>query len=124
MKLVTNLVLGLNRAALAEGISFAHQLGLDLNQALYLLRESMADSRIMDTKGEKMLSGDFSPQARLSQHLKDVRLMLQSAHEANGSLPLTETHRVLLERAVEMGFGDLDNSAIVRAIAGNEFPAS
>ncbi|MFO1042414.1 MAG: NAD(P)-dependent oxidoreductase [Planctomycetaceae bacterium] len=124
MKLVTNLVLGLNRAALAEGISFAHQLGLDLNQALFLLRESMAYSRIMDTKGEKMLSGDFSPQARLSQHLKDVRLMLQSAHEANGSLPLTETHRVLLERAVEMGFGDLDNSAIVRAIAGNDFPAS
>ena len=69
-----------------------------------------------------MLTGDFTPQARLSQHLKDVRLMLQSAHEANGNLPLTETHQVLLERAVEMGLGELDNSAIVKAIAGSEFP--
>lgn len=122
MKLVTNLVLGLNRAALAEGLCFARQLGLDLQQSLFLLRESMAYSRIMDTKGEKMLTGDFTPQAKLSQHLKDVRLMLQSAHEANGALPLTETHQILLERAVEMGLGELDNSAIVRAIAGNEFP--
>lgn len=122
MKLVTNLVLGLNRAALAEGLCFAQQLGLDLQQSLFLLRESMAYSRIMDTKGEKMLTGDFTPQARLSQHLKDVRLMLQSAHEANGNLPLTETHQVLLERAVEMGLGELDNSAIVKAIAGSEFP--
>lgn len=122
MKLVTNLVLGLNRAALAEGLCFAQQLGLDLQQSLFLLRESMAYSRIMDTKGEKMLTGDFTPQARLSQHLKDVRLMLQSAHEANGNLPLTETHQVLLERAVEMGLGELDNSAIIRAIAESEFP--
>ena len=40
------------------------------------LSPSAAYSRIMDTKGEKMISGDFTPVARLSQHLKDVRLML------------------------------------------------
>ena len=81
MKLVTNLVLGLNRAALAEGLCFARQLGLDLQQTLHLLRESMSYSRIMDTKGEKMIHQDFAPQARLSQHLKDVRLMLASVEQ-------------------------------------------
>src|SRR5206468_3291821 len=54
MKLVTNLVLGLNRAALAEGLTFAKALGLDLGQALEVLRKSMAYSAIMDTKGAKM----------------------------------------------------------------------
>lgn len=117
MKLVTNLVLGLNRAALAEGLWFAQSLGLDLQQTLYLLRESMSYSRIMDTKGEKMLQGDFTPQAKLSQHLKDVHLMLAAAGQANAALPLTETHRGLLETAVRMGLGDLDNSAILRAIS-------
>ena len=116
MKLVTNLVLGLNRAALAEGLSLAKLLGLDLEQTLFLLRESMSYSRIMDTKGEKMLRGDFAPQAKLSQHLKDVQLMLSAAHDANGTLPLTETHRQLLETAMRMGLGDLDNSAIFQAI--------
>ncbi len=40
------------------------------------MRRSMAYSRIMDTKGEKMLERDFTPQAKLSQHIKDVQLML------------------------------------------------
>ena len=117
MKLVTNLVLGLNRAALAEGLWFAESLGLDPEQTLFLLRESMSYSRIMDTKGGKMLRGDFAPQARLSLHLKDVRLMLDSARRANATLPLTETHQRLLESAMRMGLGELDNSAILRAFA-------
>ncbi|MFN0198118.1 MAG: NAD(P)-dependent oxidoreductase [Planctomycetaceae bacterium] len=123
MKLVTNLVLGLNRAALAEGLCFARGLGLDLDQVLMLLRESIAYSRIMDTKGEKMLRGDFSPQAKLSQHLKDVRLIQSAAREAEMMLPLTETHRRLLEHAEQMGLGDLDNSAILNAIAAQRLPS-
>lgn len=117
MKLVTNLVLGLNRAALAEGLVFARALKLDGDQALEILRASMAYSRIMDVKGEKMLRGDFKPQARLSQHLKDVRLMLAAAAKAHTKLPLSETHRKLLVAAEAAGLGALDNSAIIRVIA-------
>ncbi len=113
MKLVTNLVLGLNRAALAEGLALAGALDLDLAQTLAVLLKSAAYSRIMDTKGEKMISGDFTPVARLSQHLKDVRLMLAATPLA---LPLSETHRELLEKAVALGYGDLDNSAVIKAI--------
>ncbi len=113
MKLVTNLVLGLNRAALAEGIAFAQQLDLDLAQTLDVMRRSMAYSRIMDTKGEKMITQDFAPQAKLSQHLKDVRLMLAAS---NLPLPLSETHRQLLEKAEALGYGEADNSAVIQAI--------
>jgi 3-hydroxyisobutyrate dehydrogenase-like beta-hydroxyacid dehydrogenase len=116
MKLVTNLVLGLNRAALAEGLVFARTLGLDAKLTLAVLRSSMAYSHIMDVKGEKMLSGDFKPQARLSQHLKDVRLMLASAKESSVALPLSDTHRKILEAAEAAGLGQLDNSAIIRVI--------
>ncbi len=115
MKLVSNLVLGLNRAALAEGLWLAKALGLDSQIVLTVLRESMAYSRIMDTKGEKMISGDFEPQARLSQHLKDVRLMLQAAAQAGTDLPLTQAHARLLELAESAGYGHQDNSAIIRA---------
>ena len=119
MKLVTNLVLGLNRAALAEGLAFANQLGLNREQALYLLKESMAYSRIMDTKGEKMLRRDFSPQAKLSQHLKDVRL-IEAAAGNELRLPLTAAHKTLLERAETMGLGALDNSAILAALEADQ----
>lgn len=113
MKLVTNLVLGLNRAALAEGLAFAQQLDLDPAQTLDVMRRSMAYSRIMDTKGEKMITQDFNPQAKLSQHLKDVRLMLAASAIP---LPLSEVHRELLEKAEALGYGEADNSAVIQAI--------
>lgn len=116
MKLVSNLVLGLNRAALAEGLVLAESLGLDLATTLEVLRGSPAYSRQMDTKGPKMLAGDFAPQAKLSQHLKDVRLMLEAARKQGVTLPLTDTHRRLLELAEAQGLGELDNSAIYRAL--------
>lgn len=116
MKLVTNLVLGLNRAALAEGLVFARALKLDGPQTLAILRNSMAYSRMMDVKGEKMLRGDFKPQARLSQHLKDVRLMIAAATKAHTRLPLSETHKKILTTAEAAGLGELDNSALIRVI--------
>jgi 3-hydroxyisobutyrate dehydrogenase-like beta-hydroxyacid dehydrogenase len=115
MKLVVNLVLGLNRAVLAEGLSFARRCGLDLRSALEILLDGAAYSRVMDAKGEKMLTGDFTPQARLAQHLKDVRLILDQARRVGTPTPLSSVHEELLSRVVEMGGGDEDNSAVIRA---------
>lgn len=117
MKLVTNLVLGLNRAVLAEGLCFAEQLGFTRRAALEVLLDSMAYSAIMDTKGEKMVTEDFTPQARLSQHLKDVRLMLAAAKAKRFPLPLTTAHRKLLEAAEAAGLGPLDNCALIKVLA-------
>ncbi len=70
----------------------------------------------MDTKGDRMLSESFSPpQARLSQHLKDVRLILENAARTGAFVPLSTLHRQLLEQVEALGCGELDNSAIIRA---------
>ncbi len=115
MKLVVNLVLGLNRAALAEALTLAEALELDPSVTLNILRVSAAYSRVMDTKGQKMLDRDFEPQARLSQHLKDVRLILAAAERTGATLPLSLLHRTLLEQVEAAGHGQLDNSAILLA---------
>ena len=120
MKLVSNLVLGLNRAALAEGLIFAQAIDRDAEAALQVLMNTTAYSRIMDTKGRKMVEGDFRTQARLSQHLKDIRLILAAAAAAGQALPLSETHCRLLETAEAAGFGDADNSAVIRAFAPHD----
>jgi len=115
MKLVLNLVLGLNRAVLAEGLTYAKARGIDPATALEVLRAGPAYSRVMDTKGAKMLNQEFSAEARLSQHLKDVRLILASAEQSGAWLPLSALHRELLEKAEAAGFGAADNSAIIKA---------
>lgn len=124
LKLITNLVLGLNRVALAEGLMFARALGVEPAQALEVLRASMAGSRIMDSKGPKMVRGDFTPQARLAQHLKDVRLMLAQADGAGLPMPLSRAHERLLDSAVTAGLGDLDNTAVIQMLGPSPaFPA-
>lgn len=120
MKLVVNLVLGLNRAVLAEGLALAQTCGLDPSAALKVMQSGAAWSRVMDTKGRKMIEHEFSPQARLSQHLKDVRLILNLGQTHGACLPLTAVHRQLLEDLDAAGFGDEDNSAIVRAFVQND----
>ncbi len=115
MKLVMNLVLGLNRAVLAEGLAFAKASGVSPSDALEVLRAGPAYSRAMDVKGPRMLSGDFVLEARLSQHLKDVRLILETAVRVGASTPLSEAHRLLLEKAEAAGFGGADNSAVIKA---------
>jgi len=115
MKLVVNLVLGLHRAVLAEGLSFARACGIDPAVALEVLAAGPAFSRVMETKGNKMIAHDFKPQARLSQHLKDVHLLLAEAAKHNARTPLSELHRALLEGLDAAGFGGEDNAAIVRA---------
>ncbi|MBL8851151.1 MAG: NAD(P)-dependent oxidoreductase [Planctomycetaceae bacterium] len=114
-KLVANLVLGLNRAVLAEGLNLAQRSGLDGSAMLEVLRSGLAYSRVMDTKGRKMLDGEFTPEARLKQHHKDVGLILELGARCRARVPLTALHDRLLARAAELGFADADNSAIIRA---------
>jgi len=115
-KLASNLILGLNRLALAEGLVFASKLGLDPEAFLELLKVSPAYSAAMDTKGKKMLNGDFTPESRIRQHHKDVSLILKYAEMAGQELPLSRVHLDALEKAIEAGDGDLDNSAVIREI--------
>lgn len=122
-KLVNNLILGLNRAALAEGLVLADRLGLDAANTLAVLKQCNAYSGVMDTKGQKMVDGDFATQARLAQHAKDVRIILEEAAKRDLDLPMSKTHLELLEQGEAMGLGDLDNSAIVRVIEGESQPA-
>ena len=116
MKLATNVVLGLNRVALAEGLAFAVGIGIDPAQALAVMQAGPAYSKIMDAKGPKMLRGEFSPEARLAQHLKDVRLILRWGDLAGLPMPLSKAHQAILEAAEAAGLGELDNSAVYQLL--------
>ncbi len=115
-KLATNLVLGLNRLVLAEGMVFAEKLGLALDTFLRLLKVSPAYSVAVDVKGEKMLKSDFSPVSRVHQHHKDVSLILKYAGLQHQDLPLSQIHYDILGKAMKAGDHDLDTSAVIKEI--------
>jgi putative dehydrogenase len=115
-KLAVNLILALNRLALAEGLVFAGRLGLDPAAFLEVARSSAAASQVMDTKGPKMVRGDFAPEGRVQQSLKDACLMLDQARKAGQVLPLLEIHTEVLEACLRHGDGDRDNSIVIEEI--------
>ncbi|MBO0718446.1 MAG: NAD(P)-dependent oxidoreductase, partial [Rhizobiales bacterium] len=115
-KLAINLILGLNRLALAEGLVFASRLGLDTTAFLQVARASAAASQVMDTKGPKMIGRDFAPEGRVRQTLKDARLILDQARKLGQELPLLEVHAALLEACVRHGDGEEDNSIVIEEI--------
>ena len=93
----------------------AEKAGLDLGKTLEVLQAGPAASQVMATKGGKMIDGDFSPQARLAQHAKDVGLILEMAEVAGAEVPVSRLHRDMLQTLIEDGYGGEDNAAIIRA---------
>ena len=115
-KLAINLILGLNRLALAEGLVFAERLGLDPAAFLDVARRSACYSQVMDVKGPRMVRADFAPEGRITQHLKDVHLILEQAQRLQQRLPALQVHQDVLEACVRHGEGELDNSIVINEI--------
>jgi 3-hydroxyisobutyrate dehydrogenase-like beta-hydroxyacid dehydrogenase len=115
-KLAVNLILGLNRLALAEGLVFAERLGLDPAAFLEVARGSAAYSQIMDVKGARMVRRDFAPEGRARQTLKDVHLMRDQARALGQALPLLDVHAEVLEACLRQGEGELDNAVVIEEI--------
>jgi 3-hydroxyisobutyrate dehydrogenase-like beta-hydroxyacid dehydrogenase len=70
----------------------------------------------MDTKGSKMVAGDFAPEGRVRQTLKDARLMMDQARKIGQELPLLEVHAAVLEACVRHGDSEKDNSIVIKEI--------
>ena len=115
-KLAVNLILGLNRLAMAEGLVFAERLGLDPEAFLAVARGSASYSQVMDTKGPKMVRGDFSAEGRARQTLKDVHLMLDQAAGVGQKLAMLEVHADILEACVRAGEAEMDNSVVIKEV--------
>jgi 3-hydroxyisobutyrate dehydrogenase-like beta-hydroxyacid dehydrogenase len=117
-KLAVNLVLGLNRGAIAEGLVFAEKMGLEPVAFLKVLRNSAAYSHVMDTKGALMARREFqNPVSRVDQSYKDFSLMLEYSAALGQQLPFAQVYAELLHDCIEQGESQWDNAAILAAIA-------
>ena len=115
-KLAINHILGLNRAALAEGLILADRLGLPLEAFLTAAKGSAAYSQIMDVKGAKMIARDFAPHGKVAQSLKDFGLILDAAAARGQVLPLAAVYAELMRGCVAAGEGEHDNCAIIEEV--------
>ena len=113
-KLIVNLVLGLNRMPLAEGLTLARKAGLDPAQALEVLKKSAAYSKAMDQKGRRMVEKRFLPAAGMMKNsYKGARLMLALGERFDCPLPLLSLYTQAMASAIGKGHGECDNADII-----------
>ena len=121
-KLVINLVLGLTRLALSEGLVLGMKSGLEMEGLLEVLKDSAAYSKAMDQRGPRMIHADYdNPLSRIKQHHKDVRLMLEQGQKLGSPMLLSTVHQQVLQAAELGGLADADTAAIIevfRRMAG------
>src|SRR5919109_2028037 len=112
-KLATNLLVGLNTAALAEAFVLGAKGGLAPALLLEIFKDSAADSKMLAVRGPLMASHRFEAQMKVDLFLKDFKLMLLEALRLGVPLPLTSVTQQLAAATATAGRGEEDLAAII-----------
>jgi 3-hydroxyisobutyrate dehydrogenase len=101
-------------AALAEALTAARTAGVDLASVVRVLEASPMDSPIGRVKAAKLVTGDESPQAAISDVVKNCGLVLAAAREAGATTPIIDLVAGLYDATAASGFAHADMVAVAR----------
>jgi 3-hydroxyisobutyrate dehydrogenase-like beta-hydroxyacid dehydrogenase len=114
-KLAHNTIVGINMAALAEGMAIAAKGGINGSAFFELVQSGGAASRTAELKGEKILTNDYDVQFSLALMLKDLRLSSVLSDNLKVPTPMLEAAKSLFQVGDSMGLGELDMSSVTQA---------
>lgn len=115
-KAANQVIVGLNIGAVAEALALAKRCGVDPAKVREALTGGFADSRILDVHGQRMIDGSFAPGGKCVTQRKDMDQAIRLAGELGLTMPATELGRALYDKLIADGDGDLDHSALIKAI--------
>ncbi|WJH35124.1 NAD(P)-dependent oxidoreductase [Paenibacillus sp. CC-CFT747] len=112
-KLAHNTIVGINAAALVEGMSFAAKAGVDPDKLLTIILNGGAGSKQAELKGRKIIEHDFSVQFSLGLMLKDMLLAARETARFQMPSPMLHSATSLYQMGLAKGLGQQDLCSIV-----------
>jgi 3-hydroxyisobutyrate dehydrogenase-like beta-hydroxyacid dehydrogenase len=112
MKLVNNLLAGVNLAAAAQAFALGARAGLDPRTMLEVVNASSGASWIGADRAARALAGDFAPRAHTKILAKDMQLALAFARQLDAPVPLGEEAAAMFRAALAAGLGEADDAAL------------
>ena len=112
VKLALNLNIALIAGALSEGITLVKAAGIDPETFIKIINSTYFRTGLSENKGPRMIKDDFQPSFHLKNMLKDLELSISTSQSVGVSLPLTSLTQQMYRAANNMGYSDLDYSAI------------
>jgi len=118
VKLINNSVAAANAATVGEALLVGQATGVDLDALVQVMGNGSGASAMLDLKAGAMRSHDYTTLFKLEHMLKDVRLCLEEAQEAQVPFGAAAQARELLVAAMGRGHADDDFAALVEALEG------
>jgi 2-hydroxy-3-oxopropionate reductase len=115
-KACNQIVVAVTIEAVAEALSFARSNGADPAKVREALMGGFAGSKIMEVHGKRMLDNDFKPGFKVGLHQKDMRIVMETAHQLGVALPAAALVTQHLNALMGTGCTDLDSAAIVKVV--------
>jgi len=113
-KLVNQIIVALNIAAMGEAFVLAEKAGLSLGTVYNAIKGGLAGSNVLDSKTPRVLRRDFEPGFRIALHYKDIKNALSAADSLGVSLPLTSLMGEVLKSLKTGNYSDFDHGAIIK----------
>jgi len=115
-KLANQIIVGVTIGAVAEALALARASGVDPSLLRQALRGGLADSRILEEHGARMIAGDFEPGAASRIQLKDLVTAIEAAGDVGLDLRITSLAQSMFESLCASGGAELDHSALLLEI--------
>jgi len=115
-KVANQIIVALNLEAICEALLFASKAGADPVKVRNALMGGAANSRLLEIKGEWILSRKFQPGFRVKHQQKDLNNALSAARKLGLMLPNTAATQELYNAVSSENGGDLDHSALILAL--------
>jgi len=116
MKLVVNMMMGINMCALAEGLAVGQKGGLQGADILEVIKEGALNCPMYGLKGPAMVEGKYSTAFPLKHLQKDVRLAVGLGDQLGQPLPLAAAANEMLKVGKAAGYGDDDMSKVYEVV--------
>jgi 2-hydroxy-3-oxopropionate reductase len=118
VKACNQIVVALVIEAVSEALVLGSEAGVKPERVIEVLSGSLAANRVMEVKGEKFLSHDFTPGGKVRFHRKDLGIALAAGRQYEVALPATAVVDQMFGALVAQGRGDWDHSALITLIEG------
>ena len=112
IKALVNMVMTINTAALAEGLGLGSALGLDLHMLKEIFSQTGANSRVLETDGDDMISREHECYFSAAHAAKDIGIANAMASHCGVAVPLSHATEIQYRKLIELDLGGLDKSAV------------
>ena len=109
-------VVAAQMVAMGELLVFSKKAGVDPRKVVDAIKAGAAQCWALDIKPPRLFDGNRNPGFKSYMQLKDMNIVLETAKEYDVPISGTIENTKLYQQMIDMGMGELDNSAIVGVI--------